>query len=41
MGDDIIGTKRGTTAAKKQVAYFKKKLAKFFAKSTATKKEAK
>jgi len=41
MGDDIIGTKRGTTAAKKQVAYFKKKLAKFFAKSTATATTAK
>lgn len=41
MGDDIIGTKKGATAAKKQVAYFKKKLAKFFAKSTTTKTEAK
>jgi len=36
MGDDLIGTKRGATAAKKQVSYLKKKLAKFFAKSTAT-----
>ena len=41
MGDDLIGTKRGTTAAKKQVAYFKKKLAKFFAKTTATATAAK
>ena len=41
MGDDIIGTKTSTTAAKKQVSYLKKKLAKFFAKSTATNKEAK
>lgn len=41
MGDDIIGTKRGTTAAKKQVSYLKKKLAKFFAKSTATATAAK